>query len=46
MAMRQARIVLAILALALALAAAIVRTPAPRERSAAKPTLYRPPSGC
>ena len=46
MAMRQARIVLAILALALALAAAIVRTPAPRERAAAKPTLYRPPSGC
>jgi predicted anti-sigma-YlaC factor YlaD len=45
-AVRQARIVLAILALALAIAAAVAGTPTAQGHAASRPTQYRPPSGC
>jgi hypothetical protein len=44
--MTRLRLLLAVLAIALAIAAAIVKTPAPPGRVAARPSLYKPPSGC
>ena len=40
------RVWLVILALALGAAAALVRTPVPPSRAAAKTAVYKPPSGC
>ena len=44
--MTRVRVALALVALALGVAAAMLGTPAPHGRVAARPALYRPPSGC